>query len=156
MISPCLRRTPRLRFGDGIHLDGPEGAENRVRRMLDLNTDARPILDALRRDPFLKTVLDGVTDLRLPGSWDPFEIAIRAIVGQQISVAAARTFLGRIVARFGDFPDAARLAESDLRHRGRCVAHSSRPAGGTYVAGLDRRPAEDGTAQVEPAHPRRS
>src|SRR5438105_7444859 len=60
----------------------------RVRRVFDLRTDPRPILAHLRRDPALRPFLrDG---LRIPGAWDPFEMAVRAILGQQISVRRAR------------------------------------------------------------------
>ena len=107
-----------VRFGNGVEVHGPEDAEPRVRRMFDLDTESPQVLRALRRDPLLRRALAGVTDLRLPGCWDPFEVAVRAIVGQQISVAAARTFLGRIVSRFGGFPGPAMLADADLREIG--------------------------------------
>lgn len=106
--------TLTVRFDSHISIDSPIHVDSRLNRLFDLDTDPGPILHHLRRDPFLARVLHGVTDLRLPGCWDPFEIAVRAIIGQQISVAAARTFLGRLVAQFGGFPDSAALAEADL------------------------------------------
>jgi 3-methyladenine DNA glycosylase/8-oxoguanine DNA glycosylase len=74
----------------------------RVRRMFDLNAEPMAITGVLGRDPLLAPVLTCCEGLRLPGSWDPFEIAVRAILGQQISVAAARTLANRIVRELGD------------------------------------------------------
>jgi len=69
-----------------------------VRRVADLDTDLAPIEAHLARDPVLAGRLAGARLGRLPGAFDRFEVAIRAIVGQQISVAGARTLLGRLVA----------------------------------------------------------
>ncbi|HEY1812446.1 MAG TPA: DNA-3-methyladenine glycosylase 2 [Kofleriaceae bacterium] len=73
----------------------------RVRRMFDL--DARPDLIAgvLRRDRTLAPLVAARPGLRLPGAIDPFEAAIRALLGQQVSVAAATTLAGRFAAAFG-------------------------------------------------------
>jgi AraC family transcriptional regulator of adaptative response / DNA-3-methyladenine glycosylase II len=65
-----------------------------VRRWLDLDAAPHAIADAL--DP-----LPGEAGLRLPGSVDAFELAVRAILGQQVTVAAARTLARRVVERFG-------------------------------------------------------
>jgi AraC family transcriptional regulator of adaptative response / DNA-3-methyladenine glycosylase II len=97
----------------------------RVARVFDLEADARAIAVELRRDPWLKPRLPAA-GVRIPGAWDPFEMGVRAIVGQQISVAAARTVLGRLASRFGApldpagdgithvFPSAAALARAEL------------------------------------------
>ena len=88
----------------------------RVRSMLDLDADPAAINERLHAD-----FPDG-DGLRVPGAWDGFETAVRAVLGQQITVAAARTLAGRLVARFGEpiatpwpalshlFPSAAVLA----------------------------------------------
>jgi AraC family transcriptional regulator of adaptative response / DNA-3-methyladenine glycosylase II len=68
-----------------------------VRRVADLDTDLVPIGDHLARDPVLARRLTTTPLARLPGAFDPFEVAVRAVVGQQVSVAAARTLLGRLV-----------------------------------------------------------
>lgn len=70
--------------------------EARVGRLFDL--DARPaaIAAVLGRDRMLAPLLRKRPGIRVPGAWDPFELAVRAIVGQQVSVAGARTVLGRI------------------------------------------------------------
>lgn len=69
-----------------------------VRRVADLDTDLAPIEAHLRTDPELARRLDQVPLGRLPGPFDTFEVAVRAIVGQQVSVAGARTLLGGLLA----------------------------------------------------------
>jgi AraC family transcriptional regulator of adaptative response / DNA-3-methyladenine glycosylase II len=78
-------------------------------------------------DPLLAPRLAAHPGLRVPGAWDPFELAVRAILGQQISVAGARTLAGRLVERLGEplsgdettgpthlFPTPRALANADL------------------------------------------
>jgi AraC family transcriptional regulator of adaptative response / DNA-3-methyladenine glycosylase II len=94
----------------------------RVRRLFDLDADP-PAVDAqLGADPALGALVRKRPGLRAPGVVDGFELAVRAVVGQQISVRGARTLLGRIAAAHGEpafdgqwrlFPDAARLADVD-------------------------------------------
>lgn len=100
----------------------------RLRRQLDLDADPRSISTHLARDPRLAPLLAARPGLRLPGSFEPFEVAARAIIGQQISVAAARTIAGRLAARLGTpistpfgpvgldrlFPDPAVVASAPL------------------------------------------
>ena len=83
----------------------------RVRRALDLNTDVAAVTKALSADKVLKRALGRADGLRLPGAWDPFELAVRAMLGQQISVKAARTLAGRIAAKFGDALPAALMGK---------------------------------------------
>jgi AraC family transcriptional regulator of adaptative response / DNA-3-methyladenine glycosylase II len=78
----------------------------RVRRLFDLEAEPGGICDVLGADPRLRPLVQKRAGLRVPGAWDPFEIAVRGIVGQQVSVAAARTVCGRIVARYGTPLDA--------------------------------------------------
>ncbi|MGB6068050.1 MAG: AlkA N-terminal domain-containing protein [Desulfomonilaceae bacterium] len=73
----------------------------RVRRMFDLDANMTAIHDVLAADPVLERSLGKHPGFRLPGAWDPFEVAIRAVVGQQVSVKGARTILGRIGAKAG-------------------------------------------------------
>jgi AraC family transcriptional regulator of adaptative response / DNA-3-methyladenine glycosylase II len=73
----------------------------RVRRMFDLDANMTAIHDVLAADALLGRSVDKQPGLRLPGAWDPFETAIRAVVGQQISVKGARTVIGRIAAKAG-------------------------------------------------------
>ncbi|MDH3679706.1 MAG: helix-turn-helix domain-containing protein [Acidimicrobiia bacterium] len=68
-----------------------------VRRVADLDTDLEPIEHRFEADPLLAARLARTELGRLPGAFDRFEIAVRAIVGQQISVAGARTLLGRLL-----------------------------------------------------------
>jgi AraC family transcriptional regulator of adaptative response / DNA-3-methyladenine glycosylase II len=86
----------------------------RVRRLLDLDADSEAIDAALSHDPHLATSVLANPGVRLPGSLDPDEALFRTLIGQQISVAAARTVLGRVVAELGDdglFPTATQFAE---------------------------------------------
>lgn len=73
----------------------------RVRRMFDLDADMTAIHAVLTADPALERLVARHPGLRVPGAWDPFEVAVRAVVGQQVSVKGARTVLGRIAARAG-------------------------------------------------------
>ena len=73
----------------------------RVRRMFDLDANMTAIHDVLAADVVLERLVRKQPGLRLPGAWDPFEAAIRAVVGQQISVKGARTIMGRIAAKAG-------------------------------------------------------
>jgi AraC family transcriptional regulator, regulatory protein of adaptative response / DNA-3-methyladenine glycosylase II len=79
----------------------------RVRRMFDIAADPPVIASELSCDPLLKHALMAHAGIRTPGAWDPFELTVRAILGQQISVAAATTLAGRIVSRWGRAIDAA-------------------------------------------------
>ncbi|MBD8526070.1 DNA-3-methyladenine glycosylase 2 family protein [Pseudomarimonas arenosa] len=117
----------------------------RVRRVFDVNADPACIAEQLGSDPILQRLLQVQPGLRLPGMFDGFEGAVRAILGQQISVAAARTLAIRLMTRcaeqFADaegFPRPAELAELDfdglgltsqrvnsLRSLGRAVAEGS-------------------------------
>ena len=73
----------------------------RVRMLFDL--DARPdvVAERLAADPLLGPSVRAAPGLRVPGAFDPFEAAVRAVLGQQISVRAATTLAGRLAARFG-------------------------------------------------------
>ncbi|MEU4404529.1 AlkA N-terminal domain-containing protein [Streptosporangium sp. NPDC023963] len=95
----------------------------RCRRLLDLDADPEAISAALGATS-LGPLVAARPGLRVPGAWDGFEVAVRAVIGQQISVAGARTILGRVAARAGRptggqelthlFPSAEELAEADL------------------------------------------
>ncbi len=75
-------------------------ATQRLRVLLDLDADPLRIAAHLAADPFLAGI-GGLAGLRLPGAWDPFELALRAVLGQQVSVAGASTLSGRLARRFG-------------------------------------------------------
>ena len=93
----------------------------RVRRLFDLDADSVAIDAALGADPALAPLVAALPGLRLPGSLDAEETLFRTLVGQQISVAAARTVLGRITRELGTdglFPTAAQIAGSEGVIRG--------------------------------------
>jgi AraC family transcriptional regulator of adaptative response / DNA-3-methyladenine glycosylase II len=99
---------------------------SRVRRLFDLDADPLAIGASLATDPLLRPLVGLHPGLRVPGAWDPFELAIRAVLGQQVSVRGASTLTGRLVAQFGRplatpragithlFPRAEDLAEADV------------------------------------------
>ncbi|SOD70320.1 DNA-3-methyladenine glycosylase II [Jatrophihabitans sp. GAS493] len=100
-------------------------AVSRLRGLLDLDADPQAIDLVLGSDASLAPLVEARPGLRSPGSVDPMEMAVRAIVGQQISVSGARTLLGRIVSALGEplepegetswrlFPSAVTLADCD-------------------------------------------
>lgn len=73
----------------------------RLRRMFDLAADPAAIGAALSRDPLLAGLVAKRPGLRVPGAWDGFELSVRAILGQQITVPAATRLAGKLVAAFG-------------------------------------------------------
>ena len=73
----------------------------RVRRLFDLDADVAVIHAALGRDPLLARLIEARPGLRVPGAWDPFELMARAILGQQVTVAAARGLATKLVATYG-------------------------------------------------------
>ncbi len=74
---------------------------DRVRRMFDVFADPDTIGEELARDRALRPLVRRWPGVRVPGAWDEVELAVRAIAGQQVSVAAATTLVGRIAARHG-------------------------------------------------------
>jgi AraC family transcriptional regulator, regulatory protein of adaptative response / DNA-3-methyladenine glycosylase II len=98
----------------------------RLRRVFDLGADPVAIAAHLAKDPTLRPLVKARPGLRVPGAWDGFELAIRAVLGQQITVTAAATLAGRLVARYGErmiaadehlthvFPPPQSLASADL------------------------------------------
>ncbi|WP_233804123.1 DNA-3-methyladenine glycosylase family protein [Paraburkholderia sp. HP33-1] len=102
-----------------------------VAKMFDLRADPKKIAAALASDPWLAPLVAAVPGLRVPGAWSGFELVVRAIVGQQVSVKAATTIIGRLVQRAGEridghphentawrFPTPAALAGADLAQIG--------------------------------------
>ncbi len=80
----------------------------RARDIFDVDAPVKDIRAVLERDPVLAGRLETLPGVRVPGAWDGFELTVRAILGQQVSVAAATTLAGRIAGRYGiplDLPD---------------------------------------------------
>lgn len=109
------------------HRDGLAEVARRVRRIFGLDTDLKAARAALAGDPVVGPLLAARPGLRVPGTWDSYEIGVRAIVGQQVTVAGAGTLAGRLVERHGKrvpgraapglthtFPPPSTLAEGDL------------------------------------------
>jgi AraC family transcriptional regulator of adaptative response / DNA-3-methyladenine glycosylase II len=134
----------------------------RIRRLFDLGAVPSEISAHLSGDPCLAQRIEMCHGLRVPGAWDGFELAVRAILGQQVTVRGATTLMGRLVAAFGEpvidapnsdlthtFPSPQVLAAADVERIGlpRARASSIRAlaaavcGGGLFLnetAGLER------------------
>jgi AraC family transcriptional regulator, regulatory protein of adaptative response / DNA-3-methyladenine glycosylase II len=77
-------------------------AMQRSRALLDLDSDPHSVLDSLGGDGVLGPLVRGEPGRRVPGTVDGHELAVRAVLGQQVSVKGARTLAGRLVARYGE------------------------------------------------------
>jgi len=116
----------------------------RVRKIFDLGADPSDVTAHLKRDARLKPMVRAYPGLRIPGCWDGFEMSVRAILGQQVSVKGASTLAGRVAAAYGSpfedavvFPAPAILAEADFATVGltRQRAQSIRGLATAAVAG---------------------
>jgi AraC family transcriptional regulator of adaptative response / DNA-3-methyladenine glycosylase II len=93
------------------------GVVARVRRLFDLDCDPEPIAAHLGKDRLLAPLVRARPGLRVPGAWDAHEIAVRAVLGQQVTVTGATTLAKRLVERFGEkglFPTPRALARADI------------------------------------------
>lgn len=122
-IEPWGGADPALRLRlRGVAPGALQGVVATVRRVFDLDAEPPAVAAVLAGDPLLATSVQRHPGLRLPGAWEGFETAVRAVLGQQVSVAAARTLAHRLLTRFGTplpggarlFPDAAALLAADL------------------------------------------
>jgi AraC family transcriptional regulator of adaptative response / DNA-3-methyladenine glycosylase II len=86
---------------------------DQIRFFFDLRANSREIESHLSKSPVLKSIVKRHPGLRVPGCMDGFELAVRAMLGQQVTVKGATTLAGRLVERFGS-PKAEILAEADL------------------------------------------
>jgi AraC family transcriptional regulator of adaptative response / DNA-3-methyladenine glycosylase II len=118
----------------GIETKSLFGAVQRVRDLFDLDAPVTDIAAVLTRDELLRDLVDAQPGIRVPGAWDGFELTVRAILGQQVSVQAATTMAGRIAERYGEpveiavdgvihvpqrlFPRPERLQRARLEHLG--------------------------------------
>ena len=113
---------------------------SRCRQLFDLDADPQAITAALAADPALAPLVAARPGLRVPGAYDGFELAVRAVIGQQVSVPAASTLTGRLAARHGTrlagaagpagplsvlFPRPADLADTDLAGLGLTTARQA-------------------------------
>jgi AraC family transcriptional regulator, regulatory protein of adaptative response / DNA-3-methyladenine glycosylase II len=142
VVDGIYRRSLRLPHGAGVgELEPADGyvkarfllqdtrdralAIARSRLLLDLDADPQSILEALASDPVIGALVRAVPGRRVPGHVDPHELAMRAVLGQQVSVTGAATLTARIVAEYGErlehpvgsvshlFPSAEAMAAAD-------------------------------------------
>ena len=149
-----------------VTLHGPEddALVQSARRAFDLDADPLAIDTKLAEDPKLAPLVAKSPGMRVPGTFDGFELVVRAIFGQQVSVAGARTSLGRLVERFGTpldppsggithlFP----TAEPGGRAATRSVRDAPRPGGDDPARGPSRRSRRTRSLRVTPNRRRRS
>ncbi len=118
----------------GIATDTLFAAVQRTRSLFDLDAPIDDIGEALSQDRTLRSWMKDNPGIRVPGAWDGFELCVRAVLGQQVSVKAATTFAGRIAERYGEpvgvdikevddaptrlFPAPQRLARARLENLG--------------------------------------
>ena len=128
----ALRLRAHLPAIDGlVHLVGG------VRRLFDLDADPKAVDRHLTRDPRLRPLVRAHKGLRVPGALDPFELGVRAILGQQVSVARATALAGVLVEQLGrpvrgiaplglthQFPGARVVARADLTQLGLTTARA--------------------------------
>ncbi|HEV8277535.1 MAG TPA: AlkA N-terminal domain-containing protein [Streptosporangiaceae bacterium] len=91
---------------------------SRCRRLFDLDADPAAIAAALAADEALAPLVAARPGLRVPGAYDGFELAVRAVLGQQVSVPAASTLTGRLAARHGSLVEAAARPSPAVAHPG--------------------------------------
>ena len=126
-----------------VRLASPRGigqVVSRCRQLFDLDADPQAIDAALAADESLAPLVAARPGLRVPGAYDGFELAVRAVIGQQVSVPAASTLTGRLAARHGTrldgtagpagplsvlFPRPADLADADLAGLGLTTARQA-------------------------------
>ncbi|MFI9062795.1 AlkA N-terminal domain-containing protein [Streptomyces sp. NPDC053429] len=128
----AYRRTLRLPYGTGVVALAPRPdhiacqlaltdlrdltiAISRCRRLLDLDADPEAVDEQLRSDPLLAPLVDKAPGRRVPRTVDAAEFAVRAVLGQQVSTAAARTHAARLVTAHGE-PVADPDPEGGLTH----------------------------------------
>lgn len=181
-----FRRSLRLGHGNGVvemrALDGviaarfllddgrdEDDAVTRVRAMLDLDADPVEVAEALSADPVMAPLVEAAPGRRVPGAADGDEIAIRAVLGQQVSLAGAATLAGRLVAAYGEplanpvggvthvWPSADALADgaggADARRgasSARIAARGARAVADVAPRGVDPRGAEPATRAASP------
>jgi AraC family transcriptional regulator, regulatory protein of adaptative response / DNA-3-methyladenine glycosylase II len=135
----------RIRFSEPVSL---LPIVTRLRAMFDLAADTSAIAQHFRRDLLLGRLVSKYPGLRVPGAWDGFELAVRAILGQQVSVAAASTLAGQLAQKLGEpisisdtggltvvFPGAQVLANTGLEGLLRVRARAVRSLAQAVVSG---------------------
>jgi AraC family transcriptional regulator of adaptative response / DNA-3-methyladenine glycosylase II len=148
-VKPDPERGQALLTLQLSRVEGLQTIVARTRRLFDLDADPLAIGRHLSRSPALAPLVKRRPGLRVPGGWDGFELAVRAILGQQVSVRGATTLAGRLAAKFGAplasasepglthlFPSPAALAAADV------AAIGLPRARGEAIRGLARAVAE--------------
>ena len=131
------------------HWEGLIHIVQRARRIFSLDAPAEEAIAHLSHDPVIGRLISARPGLRPPGAWDPLETGVRAIIGQQITIAGANTIIGRLVEQFGEpvpgvhrlgvsrtFPSPRSRGNADLSHLGLPSARAA--AINAYAQAVDR------------------
>jgi AraC family transcriptional regulator of adaptative response / DNA-3-methyladenine glycosylase II len=125
VVDGAYRRSVRLPEGARVVDLRPDGRAPLERTVFDLDRDMGPVVEVLGSDPVIGHLVRATPDRRVPGTVDRFELAVRAILGQQISVARASKLAARLTTEYGEplteprgyvthlFPGPAALAGAD-------------------------------------------
>jgi AraC family transcriptional regulator of adaptative response / DNA-3-methyladenine glycosylase II len=126
-VAPVPNRNRLLATMESPSLPSLQAIVNKLRRLFDVNADMETITAHLANDRSMAGLVASRPGLRTPGCWDGFELAVRAVLGQQITVEGARRLASKLVGIYGElipnaadarlsrvFPSAASLAQADL------------------------------------------
>lgn len=136
----------QVRIPSGAAARAPEVIA-RLRRVFDLDVDPKAVDRRVAEHPKLAPLVQAGPGIRVPGVWDPFEGAVRAVLGQQVSVARARDLASALCERFGadGFPDPQTLADAE-------VAAIGLPGmRGRAISAIAQRVVDDGVEWLEDA-----
>lgn len=150
MEDGVYRRTAFVAGRPGVVEVDPRNPapDGRGRLVLGLDQDTARIDAALGTDPLLAPLVEARPGLRVPGAWDGFELAVRAVLGQQVSVAAGRGLAERLARRHGEpltapvgglvrlFPTAGRLATAEIGGMPASRVRALRALAGAVAGGL--------------------
>lgn len=101
LVEPAPGKAHLAVVASGVLAPVDGELEASLRKLFDLDADPQAITRGLGHDPLLARLLDRNPGLRLPGTLSLFELGLRAILGQQVSVQAATTLFNRLIERFG-------------------------------------------------------
>lgn len=127
LVQPHPRRNALIARLEGAVHEHAAALTSPIRQMFDLDRNPGDLQAGFAEDPWLSQLVTEYPGIRVPGTWSVFELVVRTIVGQQVSVKGATTIMGRIIERAGmrldlpseqhlfwEFPTPIALADADL------------------------------------------
>lgn len=119
----------------------------KIRKLFDLDANPTVIADELAKDPIMADLVARFPGARIPGCWDNFEMLLRVIVGQQVSVAGATTIMKRLVEHIGPTPEAISNSSPEM------IAKIGMPLRRATTIWTVGRAVRDGTVQLSEKDP---